>query len=252
MTFSVRKLISAVSELVFPSSIYCISCGNLIDSSRHYALCNRCMEEIHWANQRVCGKCGKVLTGDEDRELCSDCVENHHSFTRGFTCMVYQSLEKEMLHTYKFNGAAYMGEKLGEILLDRIRPEVEFGDINVDMVTSVPMSKSKLKKRGYNQSELMAKVVARGLGLLYNNRVLVRKSQKKAMNKLSRQQRMENVMEAYALGSDQRELAKIKDKSVLLIDDIYTTGATVDACSDLLFQAGASQVYVLTLAAGAD
>ncbi len=252
---SAGQLGKALLDLLFPSNIYCICCGNLIDGSRVYALCDQCMEAIHWANGRTCTKCGKVLADTEKRrlldqvgqnqELCDDCKHNRHFFQQGFTCMQYGSVEREMIHKYKFNGCAYMGEKLGRIMLDRIRME----RLQVDMITAVPMHPKKQMKRGYNQSELMAKVVAKGLGVVYNNRVLIRKNYKAPMNKLDARQRQLNVQDAYAVRENALNLNR---KSILLIDDVYTTGSTADECSSLLIQAGAERVYVLTLAAGSN
>ncbi|QHI72022.1 ComF family protein [Aminipila terrae] len=244
-----------LSDLIFPSNIYCICCGNLIDNSRIYALCDQCLESIHWANGRTCAKCGKVLMETEGRklldqirsgpELCDNCQNNTHYFEQGFTCMQYSSMEREMVHRFKFNGCAYMGDKLGKILLDRILPE----HLQLHLVMAVPMHPRNQVKRGYNQSELMAKMVAKGLGVDYNNQVLVRKQYKAPMNKLNAEQRYANVKSSYGL---KQNSPKLEHQSILLIDDVYTTGSTVDECSRLLKEAGAEKVYVLTLAAGAN
>lgn len=236
----------AAAELLFPSNIYCICCGNLINYTRPYSLCDDCLENIRWANGRVCEVCGKVMAEDNEEDICTDCQKNRHCFDKGYTCMVYGQMEKEMVHKYKFNGAVYMGEKLGQIMLDRILAE----DLDIDCVTAVPMHPKKLKKRGYNQAELMAKTVAKGLGTDYNNQVLVRKSYKSPMNKLGAEQRHKNVSGAYALNKKVPDAGDLKGKRVLLIDDVYTTGSTVDECSRLLKEQGAEKVYVLTLAAG--
>lgn len=258
MTLLLEKVINigeVILDFIFPSNIYCICCGNLIDKSRKYALCDNCLDSIHWANGRTCSKCGKVLIETEKRklldkvynyqEICNDCKSSKHNYNQGFTCMQYSNLEKEMIHKFKFNGCAYMGKKLGRIMLDRILLE----SIDVDLVTAVPMHPKKQLKRGYNQSELMAKVVAKGLGVVYNNRVLIRNEYKAPMNKLDAEQRYENVKKAYGIYD---KTLKLKEQSILLIDDIYTTGSTVDECSRILFEAGAGKVYVLTLAAGVD
>lgn len=244
-----------ILALLFPSNIYCICCGNLIDNSRPYALCDQCLESLHWANGRTCYKCGKVLADTEQRllldeirereEICDDCKQNKHFFEKGFICLQYSAKEKEMIHKYKFNGCAYMGEKLGKIMLDRILLE----DLQVNMVIPVPMHPKNQMKRGYNQSELMAKVVAKGLGVVYNNQVLIRKSYKAPMNKLNAKQREDNVKASYGIAE---EKIKLNNQSILVIDDIYTTGSTVDECSRILIQAGAKKVYVLALAAGAN
>jgi ComF family protein len=159
--------------------------------------------------------------------------------------MQYGTKEKEMMHRFKFNGAAYMGSKLGKVMLDRILLE----QLDLDCVVSVPMHKKKQAKRGYNQSELMAKEVANGLAVPYNSQVLVRNKYKAPMNKLDSNQRRMNVIDSYFIKNNV-EACDIKGKSILLIDDVYTTGSTADECTKVLLDAGAKKVYVLTLAAG--
>lgn len=256
------KRIDGILELLFPSNIYCICCGNLINKTRPYALCDECLEHIRWVGERTCNLCGKVMADDNSSEICRDCQHTEHFFDKGFTCMVYGQREKEMVHKFKFNGAAYMGDKLGQIMLDRIRQELiaaekQDGDemydtkspqLSFDLVTAVPMHPKKERKRGYNQSELLAKVVAKGLGIEYNNRVLKREYYKNPMNKLGAEQRHKNIVGAYGKGVCKSSV--LNSKRVLLIDDVYTTGSTADECSRLLKEQGADKVYVLTLAAG--
>lgn len=242
-----------IQEYLFPSNIYCICCDNLINESRPYALCDDCMEHIEWANKETCQMCGKLLrddgeeTGDEDYTICRDCQNGEHYFDRGFTCMCYGQREREILRKYKFQGAAYMSKKLGDMMADRLMPE----NLSPDMIVAVPMQKQKQKKRGYNQAELLAKHVAERMEIPYVRGILLRKTYKTAMNKLDASHRKENVRGSYyiAPGADKN---KINGKTILLIDDIYTTGSTVDECSKLLKEAGAELVYVCTVASGKD
>lgn len=262
-----KSKINGLLELIYPSNIYCICCGNLIDETRPYALCDQCLEQIRWANERTCAVCGKVMADDNPDDVCRHCQGTDHFFDKGYTCMVYGQREKEMVHKFKFNGKAYMGEKLGQILLDRIKQAMEesryadadaqaeamyadeeAGSLDFDLVTAVPMHPKKLKRRGYNQAELMAKIVAKGLGIEYNSRVLTRKYYNNPMNKLGAEQRHKNLVGAYGRGDC--EPSVLNGKRVLLIDDVYTTGSTADECSRLLKEQGADKVYVLTLAAG--
>ena len=256
--------------LLFPPDLYCICCGSIIEKSRPYTLCEECLEQIRWAGERTCKVCGKIMADDNPNEVCRDCQHTEHFFDKGFTCMVYGKREKEMVHKFKYNGAAYMGDSLGKIMLDRIQLAMNqsLGTgtyemmqasatadtaqidelLEFDLVTAVPMHPKKQRKRGYNQAELLAKVVAKGLGISYNNRVLKREYYKNPMNKLGAEQRHKNIVGAYGKGKCKPSV--LKGKRVLLIDDVYTTGSTADECSRLLKEQGADKVYVLTLAAG--
>ncbi len=268
----IGKIFDDILEAIFPTNIYCICCGNLINNSRKYGLCDTCMEEIQWVKSMTCSKCGKIfkesetgngskIENDFESLICDDCQNNTHYFDKAFTCMIYGTKEKEIIHQYKYGGKAYMGEQLGKLLLERIILE----GLELDVVTAVPMHPKKLKKRGYNQAELMARVVARGIGVEYSNRILKRDIYKAPMNKMGKSDRMTKILGAYSAYDDKTEKSdtrklrhnrrkdefSVSGKSVLLVDDVYTTGSTADECSKILRELGAEKIYVLTLASGA-
>lgn len=236
-------------EIIYPSNIYCICCGRIIDKTRPYSLCDHCVRAFHWANKKTCVKCGKIMDDDSRRLQCKDCREFSHLFERGFTCVQYGLYERSVMLSFKYGDKGYIGEKLGEILYDRIVPEMESG-LSFDYIIPVPMHKSKVRKRGYNQAELMARPLAKKTGLPLLKETLVRVRASKPMSKLSTYDRMENVKNIFTLKPDKVKL--IRNKTVLLIDDIYTTGSTADECSRVLMEAGAEKVYLLTFAAGAN
>lgn len=242
-----KRIIDKVLEWIFPSDIYCICCGNLINSGKKYSLCDDCIRDLDWVNEFECEKCGVKLKNAEIR-FCKTCLESLQSFDRAYTCMVYDTMAKKMITDYKFRGKAYMAEGLADIMVDKFLLSGCAGDL----VMFVPMHPKKEKQRGYNQAELLARNFAKKLGLPLADNVLVRKNYKKAMNKLSAEERRENIKGAYALSGEEKSLEIIKRKSVILIDDIYTTGTTVNACAELLRDGGVESVSVFTLAAGAD
>ena len=84
-------------EWIYPSNIYCISCGSIIDNSRDYALCDSCMQRFHWLGEKTCQKCGKILSPDYRNPLCWDCRTFDHEFDRGFTCVQYGLYERGLL-----------------------------------------------------------------------------------------------------------------------------------------------------------
>ena len=110
-----KQILSSVPErilnLIYPSNIYCICCGNLIDDSRPYSLCDTCIRMLNWANGKTCSRCGKVLQEGYGSELCSDCAEMEHFFEKGYTCVEYGAAEREILHQFKYKDKAYMGKK---------------------------------------------------------------------------------------------------------------------------------------------
>ncbi len=231
-------------ELLYPSNIYCISCGSIIDQTRDYSLCDECMEKLHWLGQKTCAKCGKILAQDCRHELCYDCMTWAHEFDKGFTCVQYGLYERGILMDYKYKGKSYIGRKLGDILYDRM----ELEDERFDLVVPVPMFRKKQNQRGYNQAAIMAERFAKKRGLPCASGLLERIKETAPMKGLGAFDRSENLRGAVAVSAS--NYYEIKGKSILLIDDIYTTGSTLDACSCQLRQAGAKRICVLTFACG--
>lgn len=240
----VGTMAESLAEAIFPPSIYCIACGSIIDNSRHYSLCDSCIEKVQWIEGALCEKCGKVLGDRYRHNLCYDCRRAEHSFDRGFTCARYSLYERSLMMDYKYRNRAYIGRQLGDILYDRMKEE----DISVDFIAAVPIHSSRKRIRGYNQAEIMAVQLSRRWGIPVKKNLLIRKKATKAMKGLSSYERRENVEGAFSLFSDKE--STIAGRNILLVDDIYTTGSTFDSCSRVLKRAGAGKVYVLTFAAG--
>lgn len=235
----IKRIFEAIDEALFPSNIYCICCGSLIDNSRPYSLCDECIRKFHWITGRTCSKCGKALQDTFRGDICYDCMSREHYFDKGYSCMTYGLHEREVLMDYKYNGKGYIGRKFGDILYDRISCE----NLDIDVIIPVPISNERMRKRGYNQSAVMAKRLAQRLGVKFDSRGL---------------KRVKNTQLLRSLNPAERELALdgaftaagVTGRCVLLIDDIYTTGATADACSKALIEAGAESVVLLSLASG--
>ena len=241
--------IRQIAKIIFPDNIYCIRCASIIDSTRPYALCDDCIRNFHWTNKKTCDKCGKLMEDDGIYILCKDCRHDSHYFKKGFTCLMYGLYEKELVLAFKYGKQGYMGEKLADMMMDRMEPEFENG-LNVDIVIPVPIHKKKLRQRGFNQAELMARPLSKKWGLPLDCKTLIRTKSTPAMSNLTPLQRRENIAGAFVI--EKVKEGVVKDKSILLVDDVYTTGSTVDECSKVLLAAGAKDVYVITLAAGAN
>lgn len=233
-------------DLIYPSNIYCICCGNIIDDSRPYSLCDTCVRSLKWANGRTCSCCGKLIQDDYLPSLCTDCRERRHLFRKGFACVEYGTAERDILHRFKYKDKAYLGRKLAEIMRDRILPE----EIQPDLILPVPMYKKKEKLRGYNQAAVLAKQLARLMEVPYYGNLLLRSSNTEAMSRLGAAERSRNVQEAFTVSAQKSGI--LRGKRILLVDDIFTTGSTADACTEALHNAGASEVYVFVFAAGAN
>lgn len=263
----IGDLLEEMTEAIFPSNIYCIVCGSLIDRSRTYSLCDECVRQMHWITGRTCSVCGKALPDtypgrDPDgRPVCYDCQIRSHDFTRGWSCLTYGLHEREVMMDIKYNGKGYIARKMGDVMFDRMETLIEAALseslLPFDVVIPVPVSRKRLAKRGYNQSELMArqfvkrwKAYAQETAACpqLETHVLVRQKETTMLRSLNPEERRLALHDAFAVNTALRH--RITGRNVLLVDDIYTTGATADACSKVLLDAGASAVYLLTLCSG--
>lgn len=239
-------LLKSLAEWIYPSNIYCISCNAIIDQTRPYALCDTCIRSMKWANEKTCSKCGKILQEGYLARLCTDCRTLDHAFERGFACVEYGGAERDLIHHFKYKDKGYYGRKLAEIMADRIAVE----EINFDMILPVPMYKKKEKQRGYNQAAILALFLSRIMEVPYGKGILKRIADTAPMSHLGAEERRRNLEDAFEI--DSRRQGALQGKNLLLIDDVYTTGSTTDACTQVLMEAGAEKVYILVFAAGAN
>ena len=233
------------TKWLFPASIYCISCGNIIDSTRPYSLCDNCAKSFKWIKGNTCRKCGKPLAQNENGRVCSNCEEVSFRFDFGFACVEY-NCSKQIIHSFKYGGRTYCGVSIAEIMFDRLAGELP----ETDMVLPIPMFAQKERRRGFNQADVIGSRLADMLNLPYEKHLLKRERDTGAMSRLKQSERAENINGAF--GIHPGPASEIKGKRFLLVDDIYTTGSTMDACAGVLKRAGADAVFFIVFAVGSD
>ncbi|MBR2707523.1 MAG: ComF family protein [Mogibacterium sp.] len=249
----IRRTGNKLLDLVYPMNLYCISCGKITDDSRTYRLCNECMEASNWVTERRCAKCGKPLAYSDPGEKCFACsMEADRSFDRGHACAGYGAVEQSLIFAFKYGSRSDIGGTLGEIMHDRMA--AEYGEDALagmyDLVVPVPIHRSKKKKRGFNHADLMAESFAKRAGIACDTGMVMRTRDTAPMKGLGAEERRLNISGAFELRERRHPL--IEGRSILLIDDIYTTGSTIDEIASLLKAAGASRVDFLAYAGGAD
>ena len=241
-----KALLEGLLDLVFPQNIYCICCGRPIDDRMPYSLCPACVRLLSWANHETCEKCGKPLGMHTESFLCEDCRHEERSFEKGITCVRYGRMERELVHGFKYNEKPYLAENFGDLMYERLAVET-FGE---DLIVPVPMYRGKERSRGYNQAALLAKVIARQAGKPCFPHLLVRTKDTSPMSLLGAEARRENAQAIFRVKKEYEPI--LRGKTVLLVDDVFTTGSTAGACAEALLRAGSVSVYVATFAAGMD
>ncbi len=211
-------------------------------------ICSRCRAIPEPVGDDVCEKCGKPLARGR-KLICADCARTGRSFDRGAAVFYYRSVSGGMFR-FKYQGRAEYAEWYGQMMAEKIlcgRGGAVRKLRQSELLIPVPVSAGKLLERGYNQAALLARRVSELTGIPVREDILERGSDTKPMKYMSAAQRRQNLKKALIVyGND------VKSKVIMLIDDIYTTGATMDACAGVLKEAGAREVHFLTLAIGAD
>lgn len=169
-------------------------------------------------------------------------MENPPPFASARALVVYDQEVFPLLHKMKYGPNASLARFMGELLASSLRDELEA--LELDLVVPVPLHVARLKQRGFNQAAIIGKTVARTLGVVLELGLLERLKATRPQVGLSRTERQDNVKGAFSV----REPSLLKGKTVLLVDDVYTTGATLKEASSQLLRRGAKGVHVLTFA----
>ncbi|MEZ0537214.1 ComF family protein [Caldicellulosiruptoraceae bacterium PP1] len=226
-------MIDKLLEYIFPSR--CIFCGRLGSTP-----CVECEKEIKKIEGRVCLKCG-VPIGDIVYNYCSYCINKKTYYDKIIPVFYYDKKVKKGIRLFKYHGFYQSAEKFSEFMKEAI----EKSDIIYDIIVPVPISRKRFLKRGYNHSELLAMKLSKLLKTRYVN-VLIRTKDTKPFYKLKKEQREKEIRNSIVI--NKRYIDLIKDKNVLLIDDIFTTGATLNECSRILKENGAQKVFAAVIA----
>lgn len=231
------KIKDALKEIFYPSGIKCIICDAELDRDTRYGICDKC--ELPY-NTSYCSVCGSAIP--EQNTICDNCQNTTMPFAAARSSFVYRDSAAKLVHKLKYRDAQYLAPIMAEFMADTFYDT----DWAVDVITFVPLFKSRCKARGYNQSELLARNVA---GIIKKDcvRLLDKTVKTKSMVGLNRVERRENVKDSFSVTGG---VADYCGKTVMLIDDVLTTGATAGECARVLKENGIREVCVLTFAAG--
>ena len=224
----------------------CPNCGLEVDADNK--LCACCWKEIHFTTEPFCKKCGQPLEhGMSDNQMdcqCATCFDNKPDYDGGRSVLSYDGTAKTLLLRFKHGDATYMACLFASWMKQY---EDNFFKES-DYLIPVPLHWTRLLKRRYNQSSLLAISLLKVLKKKpsYAPFMLRRKRRTPSQGHKTAQQRYDNVHKAFIVPD--RYHAQLKGKNVLLIDDVMTTGATLQECSHTLKQAGCSKVFILTVA----
>ena len=229
-----NKIADGLAEIFAPTEIRCLSCG--ADVFDDLGFCPYCLKEVNFNNGKICKRCGVGIDGDED--YCGNCAFDKVYFDKAYSAFNYDGAVQRAVLQMKFANCGRDAKVFARYLAFLVTKH----NLTFDVVCYPPMSKSALKIRHYNQSQLLAKYLCDILNrseCLLDAFVKVKDTDRQET--LNRSERKVNLIGAYKIKGD------VKGKRVLVIDDVKTTGATLNECAKVLKKAGAESVVCLTV-----
>jgi ComF family protein len=239
MIKELRETFDKILEKLYPSDITCFLCGAELKDNK-YGLCDKCEKEVKW-NDKVCQKCGSPLKTEAN--YCIHCQNGKRTFDLARAPLIYSDKVALAVQELKYNNKKYLAKHFAKIIEIEYKSLLNRG-IKIDLIMYVPLYTKRQKKRGYNQSELLSNELSKLIGISVSHNNLIRIKDTITQTNLSFKERQKNLESAFEI-KDKKE---VKDKNILLIDDVLTTGATADNCAKILKKAKAKGVYVLTFA----
>lgn len=243
MALTIEKIIKPITkkaiDIIFPPR--CLSCKVYVESDG--SLCHNCWEEIDFISSPQCSSCGTPLEfATSDGTICGQCIANPPKYTMARSVLRYNEKSSKLITNFKYYDNTHSSNHFAKWLLRAGKDMI--GD--VDIITPVPLHKLRLLSRRYNQCALICNRLSEMTGITSYNNLLIRHKNTKPQAGLAFNKRINNVKSAFKINHDLIE--QINDKNILLIDDVMTTGSTIDSCTKTLLNSGARNVYVLTIA----
>lgn len=227
------------AALLYPPR--CPVCDELLGTGPR-DMCSKCRKRVKYLSGPLCCKCGKKLSECE-AEYCGDCSRGRHLFTAGRALYEYEDIAPA-LYRFKYDGRREYARFFARELAQQLGPYI--CSLRPDGLVPVPMYRGKEHRRGYNQAALLARALGKELGIPVYTDLVVRNRDTRPLKELNSEERRNNLKKAFNLAQN-----SVKLKTIILIDDIYTTGSTMDQVSEVFLSGGSQRIYYIVLAIGA-
>ncbi|MCH7760148.1 ComF family protein [candidate division TA06 bacterium] len=236
--------ITALLDFFFPP--FCAICNERLNENEKTA-CEECWQSIHFITPPFCQRCGTPMT----KRKCGKCVQSvslgppdsdavGFQFFRGRSLGVYEGVLSDIVKLIKFHRKTSLAKRAGRMMGTLLQSDslLQEGEVLIP----VPLHKTRLRERGYNQALLLAEAIFHSTSIPVAKNLLLRRRATKPQTDLRHEERMENVKGAFGVMRNK----EIQGKKVILVDDVFTTGSTLQACTEALLEGGAVGVYCLT------
>ncbi|MEE9912398.1 MAG: ComF family protein [Deltaproteobacteria bacterium] len=230
-----------ISDTFFPPQ--CLSCAEVLPSGCPEIFCPECRRKLTLIQGSSCPVCGIVFPDSPaGNHWCASCMDKRPWFTSARSAVAYTGVIHDAIHQFKYGRNITTGAALARMLADFHFADMDFGIF--DAIVPVPLHIKRLRERGFNQSLILARTLGKKQGLKVDFSLLKRRKLTLTQTGLDKKEREKNISGAFTAGLPE----KVRAKNLILVDDVYTTGSTVNECARTLVKAGARQVAVLTLA----
>lgn len=239
-----NQLRKIIIDIIFPRR--CPVCGEIV-IPRGKLVCSSCSIKLKPIEEPRCKKCSKPIDSDE-KEYCHDCERKQYHYNKGYALWIYDSYMKKSISDYKFHGRREYSEYYVSEVIKKFGNDIQ--NIAPDILVPIPIHKSKLLQRGYNQADILAKGIGKELNIPVLSQLLQRDKKTLPQKQLDDKERLRNLEKAFSFCMKEKEKFGLPIQKVMLIDDIYTTGSTIEACTNILLQNGVEEVYFTSLCIG--
>jgi len=236
-----NKYLNIILNTIFP--LKCEVCRQQLSLDAGARICPSCRRKILPIGDNFCRKCGKALQIATD--FCVDCQGNDTLYYDSIKAAgIYHGVLRETIHAFKYERRSCLGVDLGDIMLSSFHQHYSLNSL--DQLVPVPLHKKQYRQRQYNQSEVLARNLSRATGIPVAADTLARIRETRPQFTLNKQERASNIRNSFQV----KNRAWLQGAKVLVIDDICTTGSTINECARILKQSGAKEVHGLVLAHG--
>ncbi|MDE5802888.1 MAG: ComF family protein [Lachnospiraceae bacterium] len=234
----IMKMAKEAVSLLFPPR--CPVCDEAV-RRRDGQICRDCRSRLKMVEEPFCLSCGRPLP-EEKEQYCADCASKKHKYIRGRALYEYESAA-ESIYRFKYGGRREYAEFFGREMAEKLEGYIR--KASPDALVPVPLSRKRFGRRGYNQAQLLAEVMGEELGIPVYTHLAARVRDTLPQKELNAQERQNNLKRAFKIIEND-----VKLNTIIIIDDIYTTGSTIDALAEVFQQSGVEKVYFVTLSVG--
>lgn len=234
-----KNFLKKITQIIFPNQ--CLYCNSLIREEGLF--CNCCWQKLQFITDPKCKICSHAFEFlVEESMICAKCLANKPSYDKVITIFRYNPIIKKIISDFKYRDNIYLAKKFAKLFLNKLHEDIN----DIDFILAVPLHKKRLRKRKFNQAIILAKELNKLIGKKLYYDLLEKVKNTVPQANLTKKQREKNLIGAFILNKKYKNL--VKDKTILLVDDVMTTGSTIENCAKILKKHQAKKVIVLTIA----